>query len=427
MAKSSNILGMNARNRLYVNRNTKRARALVGSKYATKLLMQNNGIGTAQIYAFLVSSEDVNEFDWSSLTKDFVIKPTNGFAGKGVVAFRNQIDSTHWYDVVGKVWSLDDIKLHCFDVLEGQYSIHGSQHNIIVEERVKIHPKLLKYTYKGTPDIRVIVFNSIPVMALLRLPTEESEGRANQTQGAIGVGIDIATGITTYATAHKNVPIRYLPGTKKKLNGILIPFWNQVLETAVKATMASGLIYCGVDLFIDQDKGPLVVELNAAPGLSIQVSNQAGLRRRLERVEDLNVLSAKHGVKIGQALFAESFAQKFEDKTQIKEINYKELVTVYGDNKQQLEITATANTGRFRSAIAMNLAEELGLIDVDDLLWYQQEAEEGKVPVVEVKFRLKNKMIKTAMVVSKRLNKSASKLELGRKDLKEFVVKIEDV
>lgn len=427
MQKSSSILGMNARNRLYANRNSKRARSIVGSKYATKLLMQNNDIATAQIYAFMVGSEDVNEFDWASLAKDFVIKPTNGFAGKGVIAFRNQIDETHWYDVVGNSWNLDDIKLHCFDILEGQYSIHGSQHNIIIEERVKIHPKLLKYTFKGTPDIRVVVFNSIPVMALLRLPTEESEGRANQTQGAIGVGIDIATGITTYATAHKNIPIKYLPGTKKKLNGILIPYWSQILETAVKATMVSGLIYCGVDLFLDQDKGPLVVELNAAPGLSIQVSNRAGLRRRLERVEDLNILNAKHGVKVGQALFTESFAQKIEDKTQIKSINYKESVIVYGDNKQQTEVNATVNTSRFRSAIATNLAEELGLIDVDDLLWFQQEAEEGKVPVIEVKFKLESKMIKTAMVVSKRLNKSTNKLELGRKDIKDFVVKIEDV
>ncbi len=374
----------------------------------------------------MISNEDVNEFDWDSLEKDFVIKPTNGFAGKGVVAFRSRVDKTHWLDVVGNTWSLDDIRLHCLDILEGQYSIHGAQHNIIIEERVKIHPKLLKYTYKGTPDVRVIVFNSIPIMAMLRLPTKESEGRANVTQGAIAVGIDMATGITTYATEHKNIPIKYLPGTKRKLNGLLIPYWDQILKTAIKATSAAGLTYCGVDIFLHQDKGPMVVELNAAPGLSIQVANRAGLRKRLERVEDLNVISPEHGVKIAKALFAESFGFKYEDKQKLPIIGYKEIITISGEDNQKEEVDAVVNTTRFRSAISMALAEKLGLIDIDDLLWYQQEAEEGKVPVVEVKFTLNNKTVKTAMIASKRLDKQKSKVEIGRKDLKEFVLKIDN-
>ena len=327
---------------------------------------------------------------------------------------------------MGNTWSLDDIRLHCLDILEGQYSIHGAQHSIIIEERVKIHPKLLKYTYKGTPDVRVIVFNSIPIMAMLRLPTKESEGRANVTQGAIAVGIDMATGITTYATEHKNIPIKYLPGTKRKLNGIVIPYWDQILKTAIKATNAAGLTYCGVDIFLHQDKGPMVVELNAAPGLSIQVANRAGLRKRLERVEDLNVISPEHGVKIAKALFAESFGFKYEDKQKLPIIGYKEVITVSGENNQKEEVDAVVNTTRFRSAISMALAERLGLIDIDDLLWYQQEAEEGKVPVVEIKFTLNNKTVKTAMIASKRLDKQKSKVEIGRKDLKEFVLKIDN-
>lgn len=424
--KAKDLLGINARNALYLSRSSGKAKAIVHSKYATKILLRDNNIASAQIYGILATSEDIADFDWQNLTNDFVIKPTNGYAGTGVVAFRTKKTDDAWVDMLGNQWSLTDIKLHCSDILSGQYSIHGLNHNVIIEERVPIHPKLLKYSYKGTPDIRVVVFNSVPVMAMLRLPTEESGGRANVTQGALAVGIDIATGITTFAVAHKSEPIRYLPGTKKKLNGIIIPEWEKILETAVTASNVAELSFSGVDLFIHKDKGPMVVELNAAPGLSIQAANRAGLRRRLEKVEDLNIQGPKHGVKVAQALFASDFASKIKNKAEFPVVSIHESILVWGDNKQKVETTAFLNTGRFSSAISKKLAQELGLIDVDDLLWFQSEQEEGKVPVVEVKFRIKEQTVKTTMIVSNKLNSKQNKIELGRKDLKNFIIRFDE-
>ena len=167
----------------------------------------------------------------------------------------------------------------------------------------------------------------------------------------------------------------------------------------------------------------MVVELNAYPGLSIQTANRAGLRRRLERVQDLNVLSADHGVRIGQALFAESFADSIENKGELPIVDTGEPITLYGDGKKKIESKALINTGRYRSAIASNLAKELDLIDVDDLLWFQQVAGEGKRPVVELKFKLKNKTVETSVIVSKKLNRSPQKVEIGRKDLTGFVIR----
>ena len=69
------------------------------------------------------------------------------------------------------------------------------------------------------------------------------------------------------------------------------------------------------------------------------------------------------------------------------------------------------------------MAEELGLIDVDDLLWFQQITGEGKRPVVEIKFKLKNKIITTSAVVSKKLNRNSQKIEIGRNDLVGFVIR----
>ncbi len=421
MIKPSDVLGMNARNQLYVPLNPKRARGICHSKFATKILLLNEGIPTPKVFAILVTTEDVNDFDWQMLKKNFVIKPTNGHAGKGVVAFAKKSNG-YWIDVMNKKWEEEDLKLHCLDILEGQYSSHGASPKVIIEERVIPHPALAKYAYKGTPDIRIIVFNSVPVMAYLRLPTKESGGRANQSQGALGVGIDMGTGLTTYAAAHKTKLIQYLPGTKIELRGIQIPFWDELLLSAVRASNAAKLVYGGVDLFIDEKKGPLVVELNFRPGLSIQIANQAGLRKRLERISDLNVINAKHGIKIAQALFAESYFETEAERKTI--ITHKEMVTVFGDHGSSQDVPAFIKTGRFRSAIAGKVAQTLGLIDLEDLLWYQQE-QEGKVPVVEADFKLKDQRIETEMIVSKRLNRSRHKVEIGRKDLSNFLIRIE--
>ncbi len=428
MVKPSDILGMNARNSIYVATNSNKAKKLCASKFETKKILEQNNIPHPRLIKILHNTNEIEEFDWDKLTKNFVIKPTNGHAGKGVIPFKKKISKDKWIDTMGKVWTLDDIKLHCRDIVEGLYSTHNSQPSeIILEQRVIAHPKLMKYSYRGTPDIRVIVYNSIPVMSYLRLPTKESEGRANQSQGAIGVGIDIATGITTYATLHKTKLIKYLPGTKKKLNGIKIPHWDKLLLTAVKASNAIGLSYSGVDLFIDKEEGPLVVELNAYPGLSIQIANQAGLRKRLRKVEDIYVRNAKHGVKIGQALFSSTFTSKikdidsdlFEEKTKI---SLKEEITIKLKNRANVKTLALVKTSRFRSAISYKLANELGLYNIDDLLWFQSVKKEGKLPVVEVTFKLKNKTIKTGMLVSKRLDKTKHKVELGRRDLIGFII-----
>jgi alpha-L-glutamate ligase-like protein len=421
MIKPSELLGMNARNQIYVPLNPKRSKSICHSKFATKILLLNEGISTPEVYGILATIEDVNEFDWSTLDKNFVIKPTNGHAGKGVMAFSEK-RGDYWIDVINNHWAEEDLKLHCYDILEGQYSSHGASPKVIIEERVIPHPDLTKYSYKGTPDLRVVVFNSVPIMAYLRLPTEESEGRANQSQGALGVGIDMGTGLTTFAAAHKTQLIKYLPGTKIELRGIQIPFWHDVLLTAVKAANAAKLVYGGVDLFIHEEKGPMVVELNFRPGLSIQIANQAGLRKRLERVTDLNVVNPLHGVKIAQALFAESYFETEDERKPI--LTHKENITVLGDEGKREEVEAFIKTGRYRSAIASEVAQELGLIDIEDLLWYQQE-EEGKVPVVEADFELKGQKVDTEMIVSKRLNRCQHKVEIGRKDLTGYMIRIE--
>ena len=133
----------------------------------------------------------------------------------------------------------------------------------------------------------MIVYNKVPVMAMLRVPTEKSSGKANLQQGAIGLGIDLATGITTYGIEGKGTEITkiYDYGKKKrrKVNGIKIPFWREILLTAIQCQKTIGdLGFLGVDVVLDKERGPMVLEVNARPGLSIQICNKAGLKARIE-------------------------------------------------------------------------------------------------------------------------------------------------
>lgn len=420
--KPAHILGMNGRYH-YTNQNPYSAKKYGFSKLKTKELLQENNIPTAEIYHIFSSIEDVEEIQWGSIPIPFVIKPASGSAGKGIILIIKKEEKKNiWKDNDGNDYTTEDLNLHISNILDGEYSTWGQNHKAIIEEMVFSHPSLAKYSYKGTPDIRVIVFNSVPVMAMIRFPTKKSQGKANLDQGAIGAGIDMATGVTTYAISGKFEKVTHFPGTKKKVNGILIPHWNRILEVAVEASNAAGYVFMGADLFIHPEKGPMIVELNGYPGLSIQLANRDGLKRRLDRVEGLEVRDAKHGVKISRALFAESFADKIKIEEGLKIISTSPRIFIYGDDKKWYPTQGRVNTGRYRSAISTDLAEELGLVDLEDLLWRQQEGLEGKLPVVEVQFRLKSKKHTTAMVVTKTLNKTKYHVELGRRDLPGYLI-----
>ncbi len=353
----------------------------------------------------------------------FVIKPANSSAGKGIWVIKDKVaDKAIWKNSFGENLTADDLSLHVNNILDGEFGVWGSDHKAIIEEMIVAHPAIAKYAYKGTPDIRIIVFNSVPVMAEARIPTKESQGKANLDQGAIGLGVDMATGVTTYGITGKSGFITHFPGTKKKVNGIIIPNWTKLLETAVTASNAAGYQFMGADLFVHAEKGPMIVELNGFPGLSIQLCNRAGLKRRLERVEGLEVHDAKHGVKISQALFAESFADNIKIEEGLKIISTNPTISVFDDHGKLHNFDVLVNTGRYRSAISEQLAKELGLVDLEDLLWRQQEEIEGKVPVVSLSFKLKGHKVETAVVVSKRLNRTNHKIELGRKDVQGFLI-----
>lgn len=121
-------------------------------------------------------------------------------------------------------------------------------------------------------------------MAMMRLATKESEGRANLHQGAVGVGLDMRTGRAINAVSH-NLPISIHPDTNADLMTLQVPFWREHLLIGAQAYEMTGLGYLGADIVLDKNRGPMMLELNARPGLAIQIANGKGLRDSLKKID----------------------------------------------------------------------------------------------------------------------------------------------
>lgn len=424
----SSILGLNSRTQLFSYRyNTLSGRKICDSKLQTAKVLKKVGIPHPEIYKKFKNPSDIESFDWQSLPNSFALKPSRGLGGEGIIVVKSRAKDTNgWITTQKETLGVEDLKLHVLDILEGAFSLGNIPDAALIQEFVGRHKAFRKYAYRGTPDIRIIVFNKVPVMAMLRLPTKESGGRANMYQGAIAVGIDIATGITTKAYLHGEF-ITHKPGTEKKLRGIKIPDWTKILEMAVFTSIVSGMGYLGADIVLHPEKGPMVLELNAQPGLKIQLANMAGLKKRLERVEDLEVRDAVHGVKIAKAIFAERFSDRVKAEEGIKTIGVWEDAKIVGADKKKHIVKAKIDTGAWKTSIDKDLAAKLGILDKSNVLWtkiYKSSLGREVRKVVSLKFYLAGTRISTIANVATRSH-LRTPLIIGRKDLKGFLVKTE--
>ena len=437
LRKYKQFLTKNERNAVYLRKNKSEARIIADNKLKTKRVLQEKNINVPKIIKIFRSLRTLEKFRWEKLEGNFVIKPASGFGGDGILIIRRRGKyAGDFVKMDGSIISSIDLKMHCQEILAGKYSLHGTVDSVIVEERIKIHPMFLSITKAGTPDIRVIVYNKVPVMAMFRIPTDKSGGKSNLQQGAMGLGIDLATGITTFGVEGKGDVINkiYDYGKKKmrKVNGIKIPFWKEILETTISCQNAMpGLGFMGVDIVLDKEKGPVVLELNARPGLSIQICNKAGLKKRMERVEDIEVRSVSHAITLAKYLFGEKFFEKVEEKEKVKTVGPLELIKIkLGKGKKNYkEVRAKVDTGAFRSSIDKGLAQELGLLAPEKILYYRHyRSALGKNidrPVIGLTFWLKDRKIVTAVNVADR-KKLRTKFLLGRKDLEGFLIKARD-
>lgn len=213
----------------------------------------------------------------------FAVKPARGSGGSGIILVMDRQGQT-FITQSGKAISREDFVHHLSDILSGIYSLGGLEDRVIVEALIHPEPVFAAVTYQGVPDVRVVVYRGVPVMSMVRLPTRASDGKANLHRGAIGAGIELHSGITLTAV-HRSQVITHHPDTGNPVSGIQVPYWDRMLLMAARTWNMTGLGYIGVDLVIDRERGPLLLELNARPGLAIQMANRSGLLKRLACIE----------------------------------------------------------------------------------------------------------------------------------------------
>ena len=285
--KAAGILGMNNRNISYITKyNDRKLFPRVDDKLETKLLAHEEGIAAPRLLKVVREPFELRTLCETLKTyKNFVLKPSRGSAGKGILIISKQ-ENGRFFKPSGDELTFKDIRTHVTNTLSGLYSLGGQRDKVLIEECINFSDAFDGFSYQGVPDVRVILFRGFPIMAMMRLSTKASDGKANLHQGAVGVGIDLKTGATINAVQF-NKTVTHHPDTGRELAELAVPHWNEVLLLACRCYEMSELGYLGVDIVLDADKGPQMLELNARPGLAIQIANGAGLLDRLKKVESL--------------------------------------------------------------------------------------------------------------------------------------------
>lgn len=293
--EAKGIMGINRRNADYVLKYNKRSLyPVVDDKILTKERALANGINVPEMYGVIETEKDIGKLKQILAGHEgFVIKPAQGAGGDGILVVADRFEG-RYRTVSGKIITHEEIEYQVSNILTGLYSLGGGRDRALIEYRVTPDPIFKSISYEGVPDIRIIVLMGYPVMAMLRLPTRQSGGKANLHQGAIGVGVDLATGITLQGTWLNNKISKH-PDTTQPVAGVQLPFWQQFMELAANCHELCGLGYIGVDMVLDQEQGPLILELNARPGLNIQIANNAGLTPRAHAIEHHLAVLAKDG------------------------------------------------------------------------------------------------------------------------------------
>lgn len=285
---SLGIVGMNHRNISFIGKNNQRKNyRLVDDKLLTKqIALDKGGIPVPELYGVVSYLFEIEGFlKQIRERQSFVIKPAQGSGGKGILVVVGR-DGDGYIKSSGNRIGDSDIRHHIINTLAGLYSLGGRTDKAMVEGLIDFDPALKAYSYEGVPDIRVIVFQGVPLMAMMRCATHKSDGKANLHQGAVGVGLDIATGASVCAVQN-GVVVTEHPDTGAVLTTLQVPQWDKILELAASCNAMTGLGYIGADVVLDRQYGPMLLELNARPGLAIQVANQAGLRHRMVIAQEI--------------------------------------------------------------------------------------------------------------------------------------------
>ncbi len=343
---------MNARNLRYIRtKNTTEWISLADSKLKTKHFLSSRWIPFAETYTTISSQQELKNFSFKSIKSDhFVIKPNKWSGWKWILIVKREKDN---YVIQNEIWTEDEIKLHVIDILHGSFSLYGSSDTTVIEELLVPWRDFLDYCKFGLADIRIIVYNYVPITAMIRMPTIHSGWKANLAQWGIWLGLNIANGQVISLFQDKRIYTNSFPIEHEKLKERLLPFWDDILLFSSQVQMYTKLGYLALDWVITKN-WPKLLEINARAGLEIQNVNLVPLASRLKKVEDLKVMSPEKWVEIAKTLFHTETL--FSEKG--KNILYLKQKGMIWDKEVHIEIDMTKKYSYVSR-------------DISDLLWGQ--------------------------------------------------------
>lgn len=338
-----------------------------------------------------------------SLEPPFVVKPNNGFWGKGILVVDSVDHAGSFVTNTWDVWTVKKMSVHLLNVLDWFFSLSWNRDKVIIEKKIILDSDVALLGKYGLPDIRVILFNMVPVMAMIRIPTEKSWGKANLHSGACAAGIDIWSGKLTYMVQHSK-QIKSIPGIGN-VRWIKLPYWDKTLELAVKVQSVTWIRYLGCDIVLDEHQWPLLLEMNIRPWLEVQVVNNAPLHTRLKKVEGIEVKSVEKWVRLGRDLFSGDLEER------VKNITWKNILGI----REYVSLVRKEKTYKYIADIRPS--QESNYIDetfVRETLWFLQVEE-----WVRFRVTLLQETKNMRFLIKKDL---WTKLTIGSKSLRWFLV-----
>ena len=214
----------------------------------------------------------------------FVIKPAHGAMGNGILVVRER--DGDWFRAARRAAGSTGGALRTTRRASSRARTRWAASPTSRSPRSgsRCTPSFAAITTEGVPDVRVIVYRGVPVMSMTRLPTRRSRGRANLHQGAVGAG---------HRARHRARPTsrccdgkrgrrapRHAAGGRRPRRSRSSSACSR--SRCARATRRSSATWAPT-WWSTREHGPLVLELNARPGLAIQIANRAGLAPRLGR------------------------------------------------------------------------------------------------------------------------------------------------
>lgn len=375
------ILWNNARNLLYIKKfNNKKSIRLANNKLETKRFLWERGIPFAKTYAVIKDRKELTKFNFLNLPKnEFVIKPNHWSKWNWIYICKTLEEKPEiqnkktWLNTLFKMGFLEDryficiwkktvgeieFKRYLTDIITWKHSMTTWDDKIIVEEILRPWEAFKEFCEFWLADIRVIVFNLVPVAAMIRIPTDKSDGKANLAAGWIWLWIEVWTGKITSMLFKWKIYTKTFPEKFKHFQHKQIPFRNDILFHSSKIQYFVNLWYLALDRVIT-NTWPKLLEINARAWLEVQKITWTKLKKTLEKLDDMKVSDPEKWVEICKSLFSQTINNSPREKVLFLSQYWN--IEISNDNKEteNIHISVKADTSRKLNYISIPLYERL--------------------------------------------------------------------